>query len=141
MTAARLPPATISSAASTVAVSAQTAGPRAYRLDTTAIVHIRLPGDCNSVTFGWLWLDATSQTMRPTLRAVGGGSADQFVARGPLRATVAEAVAFGTIRLHERFPVRAISEVDDRLEPVSNGRQLGGSTRSSWRLGNAPVAP
>jgi thioredoxin reductase len=60
-----------------------------------------------------------------TLRAVGGGNADQLVARGRLGATVGEAVASGAVRLHERFPVRAITEVDGRLELVSDDQLLG----------------
>ena len=61
-----------------------------------------------------------------TLRAVGGGNADQLVARGRLGATVGVAVASETVQLHERFPVRAISEVDGRLELVTDDQRLGG---------------
>ena len=59
-----------------------------------------------------------------TLRAIGGGRADQLVARGRLGAAVAEAVGTGAVRLHERFGVRAIRAASGRLELVSDGEHL-----------------
>jgi thioredoxin reductase len=73
-----------------------------------------------------------------TLRAVGGGSADQLVARGRLGATVAQAVASGAVRLHERFPVRAITEADGRLALVSDDQLLGGIDEVIVATGQRP---
>ncbi len=59
-----------------------------------------------------------------TLRAVGGGSADQLVARGRLGSQVAGAVSKGVVQFHERFGVRAVRAVGERVELVSDTGRL-----------------
>jgi cation diffusion facilitator CzcD-associated flavoprotein CzcO len=59
-----------------------------------------------------------------TLRALGGASADQLVARGRLGSQVAQAVSTGVVEFHERFPVRAVRAVGERLELVSGTGRL-----------------
>ncbi len=59
-----------------------------------------------------------------TLRAVGGGSADQLPARGRLGSTVAEAVSTGAVRLHQRFGVREVRAAAGRLALVGSETRL-----------------
>ena len=59
-----------------------------------------------------------------TLRAIGGGSADQLAARGKLGNAAGEAVRAGAVRLHERFGVLAVREATGRLELVGDTRRL-----------------
>lgn len=58
------------------------------------------------------------------IRAVGGGKADQLAARGQLGLDVADAVAEGSVRLHERFPVREVVEVRGALDLLSDTDRL-----------------
>jgi thioredoxin reductase len=92
-----------------------------YRGRTTAVVGsghsaanailalLQLRREEPSTTIHWL-------IRGTTLRALGGGSADQLAARGKLGNSAGEAVRTGAVRLHEGFPVREVRAMAGRLE-------------------------
>jgi thioredoxin reductase len=100
-----------------------------YRGQTTAVVGsghsaanavlalLELRREDPSTTIHWL-------IRGTTLRAIGGGSADQLAARGRLGSAASEAVQTGAVRLHERFPVREIRAAAGRLELVGDRHGL-----------------
>jgi thioredoxin reductase len=59
-----------------------------------------------------------------TLRAIGGGSADQLAARGKLGHAAGEAVRTGAVRLHEHFGVREVRVAAGSLELVGDTRRI-----------------